>query len=98
MDTAQISAADSGPSLVRWIIGFLLVGAAWGLTTPFMRRAALIELPEKPTGREFVTDPDTHVVKRKVWTLFYAVTDLLRRPAYAIPLVINLPEVYGSSC
>jgi hypothetical protein len=29
------------PSIIRWILGFLLVGACWGLTTPFMRKAAM---------------------------------------------------------
>lgn len=28
--------------------------------------------------------------KRKIWGVLYAVSDVLRRPAYAIPLVINL--------
>ena len=32
---------DPQPSIFRWILGFLMVGACWGLTTPFMRRAAL---------------------------------------------------------
>ncbi|KAI4212215.1 MAG: hypothetical protein LQ351_005085 [Letrouitia transgressa] len=29
------------PSPIRWVLGFLLVGLAWGLTTPFIRRAAI---------------------------------------------------------
>lgn len=29
------------PSIFRWTLGFLMVGACWGLTTPFMRRAAM---------------------------------------------------------
>ena len=80
------------PSLWRWVVGFLLVGAAWGLTTPFMRKAAVQKNEEQrtPPGREFLHDPRTGWVKRKFWTLFYAVGDLLRRPAYAVPLVINL--------
>lgn len=28
--------------------------------------------------------------KRKIWGVLYAVSDVLRRPAYAIPLVVNL--------
>ena len=32
---------SSSPSIFRWTLGFLLVGFAWGVTTPFMRRAAL---------------------------------------------------------
>ena len=29
------------PGILRYVIGFLVVGACWGLTTPFMRRAAI---------------------------------------------------------
>lgn len=32
---------DPQPSIFRWILGFLMVGACWGLTTPFMRKAAM---------------------------------------------------------
>ncbi|KAF2154991.1 hypothetical protein K461DRAFT_105670 [Myriangium duriaei CBS 260.36] len=79
------------PSVIRWVLGFLLVGAAWGLTTPFMRSAALVGKDQKPPdGREWLDDPATGFVTKKIWSLFYAVTDLLRRPAYAIPLVVNL--------
>lgn len=80
------------PSVWRWVIGFLLVGAAWGMTTPFMRKAAVQKEAEQrePAGREFLNDPQTGWLKKKFWTLAYAVLDLLRRPAYAIPLVINL--------
>jgi len=62
------------------------------MTTPFMRKAAVEKEAEhrEPAGREFLKDPRTGWVKRKFWTLAYAVVDLLRRPAYAIPLVINL--------
>ncbi|GAB7343384.1 hypothetical protein MBLNU457_1422t1 [Dothideomycetes sp. NU457] len=80
------------PSIWRWVIGFLLVGAAWGMTTPFMRKAAVQKEAEhhEPAGRGFLKDPQTGWLKKKFWTLAYAVMDLLRRPAYAIPLVINL--------
>jgi hypothetical protein len=36
-----VETIDPPPSLFRWVLGFLLVGACWGLTTPFMRRAAM---------------------------------------------------------
>jgi hypothetical protein len=39
--TMTIETIDPPPSLFRWVLGFLLVGACWGLTTPFMRRAAM---------------------------------------------------------
>ncbi|KAF2812535.1 uncharacterized protein BDZ99DRAFT_518366 [Mytilinidion resinicola] len=75
------------PSIIRWVLGFLLVGAAWGLTTPFMRRAAINYTP--PT-RPSVTDPRNSWLKRKILGVFWAVVDLLRRPAYAIPLLCNV--------
>ncbi|KAI4244445.1 MAG: hypothetical protein LQ352_006801, partial [Teloschistes flavicans] len=38
---ASEASASENPSIIRWTLGFLLVGMAWGLTTPFIRRAAL---------------------------------------------------------
>lgn len=79
------------PSIWRWVLGFLLVGAAWGLTTPFMRRAAVQKANEPPPpSRAYLDDPNVGWMRRKIWTLLYAVVDLLKRPSYAIPLVINL--------
>lgn len=40
MSTAD-PASPPHPSLFRYTLSFLLVGIAWGLTTPFIRRAAL---------------------------------------------------------
>jgi hypothetical protein len=37
------AAIEPQPSIFRWIIGFLMVGACWGLTTPFMRSAAMYD-------------------------------------------------------
>jgi Putative transmembrane family 234 len=75
------------PSVFRWVIGFLLVGMAWGLTTPFIRKAAVdMKSPERPA----LTDPKNGWVKRKVLTVAYTVWDLLRNPRYAVPLGINL--------
>ncbi|KAF2686165.1 integral membrane protein-like protein [Lentithecium fluviatile CBS 122367] len=79
--------ADLQPSLFRWILGFLLVGACWGLTTPFMRRAALSYTP--PTHAA-LTDPNNSWLKRKVLGVWYAVIGVLSRPAYAVPLLLNV--------
>lgn len=93
MDPDPPVPAAPPPSIFRWVIGFLLVGAAWGMTTPFMRRAAVKRDQEekrpKPE-RAFLEDPKIGWAKKKMWTLIYAVTDLLKTPSYAIPLVINL--------
>lgn len=83
----------SEPSAFRWTIGFLLVGAAWGLTTPFMRQAAVKreEQSKKSSAhRTFLDNPQTSFLDKKIWSLIYAVWDLIRQPAYAIPLLINL--------
>lgn len=78
---------DPQPSVFRWVLGFLLVGAAWGMTTPFMRRAAVNnEAPPRP----YLSDPTVPWVKRKLWGVIFAVIDLLKNPAYAIPLLINI--------
>lgn len=39
--TSDQTTAPPTPSIFRYTLGFLLVGMAWGLTTPFIRRAAL---------------------------------------------------------
>jgi hypothetical protein len=73
------------------VLGFLLVGAAWGLTTPFMRRAAVNSTQtNKPASRAWVDHPNTSWLKAKLWGVLYGVWDVLRNPAYAIPLVINM--------
>lgn len=88
-DTAPVVVAPS-PPIWRWIIGFLLVGAAWGLTTPFMRRAAVLwDQQPKPT-RPYLTNTQVPWIKRQFWTILYAVVDLLKNPAYAVPLLLNV--------
>jgi len=83
---ADTLAADS-PSIFRWSIGFVLVGMAWGLTTPFIRRAAV---NFHPPARPSVESPQNSWLKRKVLGAVYIVLDLLRSPSYAVPLLINL--------
>lgn len=78
------------PPIWRWVIGFLLVGAAWGLTTPFMRRAALTRDATPKPSRPFLTDPKEPWLKRKLLGVFYAVSDLVQSPAYAVPLLLNV--------
>ncbi|KAK5108680.1 hypothetical protein LTR62_008085 [Meristemomyces frigidus] len=78
------------PSIWRWVLGFLIVGACWGLTTPFMRRAALAKDKNPTMPRPVLTDPQTSWLKRKVLGIFYTVVDLLKNPAYAVPLLLNV--------
>lgn len=88
MDPDASPPADTTqPSIFRWILGFLLVGACWGLTTPFMRRAALSYTA--PT-RAALSDPRNSWLKKKVLGIWYAVIGVLSRPAYAVPLLLNV--------
>lgn len=78
------------PSVWRWVLGFLMVGACWGLTTPFMRSAAVQRNSKSQPERPILTDPNISFVKKKFWGIFYAVSDLLKSPKYAIPLLLNV--------
>ncbi|KAI2630061.1 integral membrane protein [Xylaria nigripes] len=77
------------PPTINYVAGFLLVGLAWGLTTPFIRRAAKTH---KPPAHPLLTRDDVKAswLRSKLYGVFFAVVDLLRNPRYAIPLVINL--------
>lgn len=105
MDPDAPIANEPQPSVFRWILGFLMVGACWGLTTPFMRRAALCVDSTRcirnhmltfvfrnytPPQRPALTDPNNSWLKRKVLGVLYAVIGVLSRPAYAIPLLLNV--------
>ncbi|KAK4626672.1 Transmembrane protein [Fulvia fulva] len=78
------------PSIWRWVIGFLMVGACWGLTIPFMRKAALERDKQPKASRPFLSDSNVPWIKKKVFGIIYAVFDLLRSPRYAIPLLLNV--------
>ena len=90
MDTATSAASETSPSIWRWVLGFLIVGACWGLTTPFMRRAAVSRDQKPQAERPFLSDPKVSWIKRKVLGVAYAVLDLLKNPAYAVPLLLNV--------
>ncbi|KAG5982768.1 hypothetical protein E4U55_001374 [Claviceps digitariae] len=77
------------PPLVNYILSFLLVGLAWGLTTPFIRRAAQHHHP--PPHPLLDTDPiKHHWLRSRLYGAFFAVLDLLRNPRYLVPLLLNL--------
>lgn len=100
-----VTIAPASPPIWRWVLSFLAVGACWGLTTPFMRRAAVIRDQQPKQQRPYLTS-DAPWAKRKMWGILYAVMDLLRNPAYAIPLLLNVTgsvrfdsnfsDIYGS--
>ncbi|KAF2436504.1 hypothetical protein EJ08DRAFT_149038 [Tothia fuscella] len=83
----ETPALSGEPSLFRYVLGFLAVGIAWGFTTPFIRRASInYTSPARPA----LDDKIDSKAKRKVLSGWYSVFDLVRRPAYFIPLLINL--------
>ena len=78
------------PPTWRWVLGFLLVGIAWGFTTPFMRKAAVARDQTPKPPRPLLDDNRISWWRRKVWTAIYGIVDLLRSPAYAVPLLLNV--------
>lgn len=80
---------EDKPPVVNYVVGFLLVGLAWGLTTPFIRRAARAH---RPPHHPALDAPEVResAVRRKLYGWFFAVVDLLRNPAYVVPLGLNV--------
>ncbi|KAG5977067.1 hypothetical protein E4U13_005491 [Claviceps humidiphila] len=81
--------SDPSPPLINYILSFLLVGLAWGLTTPFIRRAAR---QHQPPPHPILETPaiKSHWLRSRLYGAWFAVGDLLRNPQYAVPLVVNL--------
>ncbi|GFP52670.1 transmembrane protein 234 homolog [Trichoderma asperellum] len=77
------------PPAINYILSFILVGLAWGLTTPFIRRAARAH---KPPSHAILARPAVQAswLRHTLYGAFFAVVDLLRNPRYAVPLVLNL--------
>ena len=87
-DTPEPIPADAD-HIVRYIFAFILVGVAWGFTTPFIRAAARTHSPPAHAILDSAAVNNSWF-KSKVYGAFFGVVDLLRNPKYAIPLVINL--------
>ncbi|KAF7563021.1 hypothetical protein G7046_g1115 [Stylonectria norvegica] len=89
VDAAAPPADGSKPPIVNYVLSFILVGLAWGLTTPFIRRAARTH---NPPAHPSLDSPAVKAswIRSKVYGAVLAVVDLLRNPRYAIPLVLNL--------
>ncbi|KAL0632345.1 hypothetical protein Q9L58_008783 [Maublancomyces gigas] len=75
------------PGVLRWTVGFVMVGMAWGFTNPFIRRAAVNYNPPK---RAVLEDPSVNALKKVIWKALFAAFDMLKTPSYAVPLLINL--------
>jgi hypothetical protein len=93
------------PPTINFILSFLLVGLAWGFTTPFIRRAvkdraaaAAADAAASSTSsakRHDEADNKANLtlpkrVRGLIANGLAAAIDLLRNPRYAIPLVLNL--------
>ncbi|KAG4440036.1 hypothetical protein IFR05_004486 [Cadophora sp. M221] len=87
-DTPEPPPTDAD-HIIRYIFAFILVGVAWGFTTPFIRKAARTH---SPPPHPILDSPavKNSWVKSRLYGAFFGVVDLLRNPRYAIPLVINL--------
>ncbi|KAK3327076.1 hypothetical protein B0T19DRAFT_420716 [Cercophora scortea] len=81
--------SPSTPPTINYILSFLLVGLAWGFTTPFIRRAARDHHPPPHPLLETPAVRDSRV-RRTLYGGFFAAVDLLRNPRYAVPLLLNL--------
>lgn len=161
MDPDASVPGEPAPSVLNYVLSFLLVGVAWGFTTPFIRRAAAdfnarqekqqqsgttpsdrgrlhTQSPVEPvlgSGEEeqellpqyeqdqegdgenvrrrsgsrqrqeeqeentdntpapawmHSSSPQRSWLRAKIISIFWTVVNLLRTPAYSIPLVINL--------
>jgi hypothetical protein len=88
MSDSDVAPGDQ-PPVINYVIGFLLVGVAWGLTTPFIRRAAKNHNPPEHPILESDAVKGSWL-KSKLYGAFFGVVDLLRNPRYAAPLLINL--------
>ncbi|KAK3365639.1 hypothetical protein B0T24DRAFT_394013 [Lasiosphaeria ovina] len=84
-----VTPAPRQPPAINYVLGFLMVGLAWGLTTPFIRRAAKEHRP----GAHQLLESDAvrnSWVRSRLYGALFAVVDLLRNPRYAVPLLLNL--------
>ncbi|POS70641.1 hypothetical protein DHEL01_v210967 [Diaporthe helianthi] len=86
---ADTATQEPQPGPFNYVVGFTLVGIAWGLTTPFIRRAAKDHNPAPHPSLESDAVRSSWL-RSKVYGTFFAVVDLLRNPRYAVPLLLNL--------
>ncbi|KAL2021820.1 hypothetical protein VTK56DRAFT_6594 [Thermocarpiscus australiensis] len=78
------------PPTINYVLGFLLVGLAWGLTTPFIRRAARDHHRRRRSPESEAVRRSSSWWRRRLLGAASAAADLLRNPRYAVPLVLNL--------
>ncbi|KAA6410856.1 MAG: integral membrane [Lasallia pustulata] len=94
-DTTQVAPCTASPLSERHETDGQLTspreGLAWGLTTPFIRRAAVSFVPTRRPSVDGI-DASSRVgwARKKLLTAVWTGWDLLRTPSYAVPLVVNL--------
>lgn len=89
MADTQPPSPTPSPPIANYIFGFLLIGLAWGFTTPFIRAAARTHKPPHHPILE-TNEVKRSRVKTAVYGAWFGITDLLRNWRYAVPLLINL--------
>lgn len=82
-------ATIESPSVFRYTVGFILIGLAWGFSTPFIRRAARNQRPVVHPILEMANVKNSWL-RNHLYRAFFGVLDLLKNPRYALPLFINL--------
>ncbi|KAL7938910.1 hypothetical protein V8C35DRAFT_90794 [Trichoderma chlorosporum] len=89
MSSSSPQEPSARPPAINYVVSFILVGLAWGLTTPFIRRAARTH---KPAPHPLLDSPAVKQswLRSRLYAALFAVLDLLRNPRYAVPLVLNL--------
>ncbi|ELR10726.1 hypothetical protein VC83_06282 [Pseudogymnoascus destructans] len=88
-DTTPPSPPAPAPPIANYILGFLLIGLAWGFTTPFIRAAARSHKPPAHPILETAAVKGSRI-RSAVYGAFLGITDLLKNWRYAVPLVVNL--------
>ncbi|KAI0998545.1 hypothetical protein K3495_g9652 [Podosphaera aphanis] len=85
----DLDQSTPSPSPTRYIFGFILIGLAWGFTTPFIRRAASTF---RPASHPILDTPavKNSMFRRRPYEAYFGVVDLLKSPQYTLPLLINL--------
>ncbi|KAL2134541.1 hypothetical protein VTI74DRAFT_11513 [Chaetomium olivicolor] len=77
------------PPTLNILLAFTLVSLAWGLTTPFIHRAAKTHRPAPHPLLQSASVQQSWW-RRRALGGFFAAADLLRNPRYAVPLGLNL--------
>ncbi|KFY14256.1 hypothetical protein V492_02739 [Pseudogymnoascus sp. VKM F-4246] len=76
-DTDPSAPPAPAPPIGNYILGFLLIGLAWGFTTPFIRAAARSHKPPAHPILESARVKQSRI-RSAVYGAFFGITDLLR--------------------